>query len=335
MKKGVAHWNSWRRAGGILRPDLSGADLEEIDLMDADLTDADLRGANLEAANLMETELIEARLEGANLCLADLNGALLYDASLRGASLVESDLKRAQVCRADLREVDFTRTDLRGTDLRESNLTGAEFFETVFGNTNLQKVIGLDECKFRGPCPLDWRTVQKSAPLPVKFLQGCGFPDQVIRNFSSIISEFSSCFISYSSKDEQFVQRLHQALQQNGVRCWFAPHDIKSGRKLNDQIEEAIQEHDRLLLVLSSSSMRSDWVLSEILKARSKEKLLFPIRLVDFEAIRRWEAFDADSGTDLARAIREYPIPDFSDWQNEGAFKKALEKLLRDLKPGQ
>ena len=37
--------------------------------------------------------------------------------------------------------------------------------------------------------------------------------------------EFYSCFISYSSKDEEFAKRLHADLQSNGVRCWFAPEE--------------------------------------------------------------------------------------------------------------
>jgi hypothetical protein len=34
--------------------------------------------------------------------------------------------------------------------------------------------------------------------------------------------------------------------------------------------------------------------------------MLFPVRLVDFEKLRQWECFDADTGKDLARKIREY-----------------------------
>jgi hypothetical protein len=43
--------------------------------------------------------------------------------------------------------------------------------------------------------------------------------------------------------------------------------------------------------------------------------VLFPIRLVNFEAIRDWKCFDADVGIDSAAEIREYFIPDFSHWK--------------------
>ena len=42
--------------------------------------------------------------------------------------------------------------------------------------------------------------------------------------------------------------------------------------------------------------------------------------------------FDADSGKDLAVELREYYIPDFSNWKEHDAFEKEFAKLLRDLK---
>jgi hypothetical protein len=68
------------------------------------------------------------------------------------------------------------------------------------------------------------------------------------------------------------------------MRVWFAPEDLKGGRKLHEQLFEAIQIHDRLLIVLSEHSIQSEWVMTEICKARETEKKekrrkLFPIRL--------------------------------------------------------
>lgn len=150
--------------------------------------------------------------------------------------------------------------------------------------------------------------------------------------------EFSSCFISYSTKDQEFADRLLTDLQNNGVRCWFAPHDVRGGLKLHDQIDDAIRLHDKLLLILSPNSINSEWVKTEIGKARQREvrenrRTLFPIRLVDFETLRDWKCFDGDTGKDSAREIREYFIPDFSKWKDHDAYKKAFDRLLRDLRP--
>ena len=48
--------------------------------------------------------------------------------------------------------------------------------------------------------------------------------------------------------------RLYADLQNSGVRCWFAPHDIQGGKKIHEQLEEAIRGYDRLLLILSEFS---------------------------------------------------------------------------------
>lgn len=76
--------------------------------------------------------------------------------------------------------------------------------------------------------------------------------------------------------------------------------------------------------------------MTEIRRARKDEReaglrKLFPIRLVDFEAIQKWECFDADSGKDLAVELREYFIPDFSNWKDHDAFEAAFDRLLKDL----
>jgi hypothetical protein len=45
-----------------------------------------------------------------------------------------------------------------------------------------------------------------------------------------------------------------------------------------------------------------------------------------------WKCFEADSGKDLAKEVREYFIPDFSNWKEHDSFEKAFDRLLRDLK---
>jgi hypothetical protein len=151
------------------------------------------------------------------------------------------------------------------------------------------------------------------------------------------VIQYYSCFISYSTKDQVFADRLYADLQADGVRCWFAPSDMKGGKKIHEQIPEAIRLYDKLLLVLSENSMDSEWVKTEIYHARqdeirNKKRKLFPIGLVPFKEIREWEAFDADIGKDMARELREYFIPDFSNWKDHDSYQRSFERLLRDLK---
>lgn len=176
--------------------------------------------------------------------------------------------------------------------------------------------------------------------LLLRALRDRGLPPRVLEYLPVLIDQafdFYSCFISYSTLDQEFAARLYSDLQSNGVRCWFAPHDIMPGRKLHEQIDEAIRRYDRLLLILSDHSMSSEWVRTEIANAREREvrerrQVLFPISIVPYEQVRQWRAFDADTGKDSAREIREYFIPDFSQWTDRDAYQTTFERLLKGLK---
>ena len=53
---------------------------------------------------------------------------------------------------------------------------------------------------------------------------------------------------------------------------------------------------------------------------------------MSYDELKDWELFDADSGTDLAAEVRSYFVPDFSNWKDHDSYKKAFDKLLKDLK---
>jgi hypothetical protein len=325
LREGVEVWNHWRRKYPNLTPDLSGAILRELNLFEARLSMVCLRGADLSHADLSSSFLQMANLEGAILAGADLSGAKLR--------------------RANLGSADLSLTDLLGADLSQAKLVQANFAQatvglTSFADVDLSEVKGLDTLKHIRPSTVGIDTIYKSkGKIPHSFLRGAGVPEDFIAYMPSLVGtgiEFFSLFISHSTKDHEFAERLHADLQANGVRCWYAPHDMQSGEKLHEQIEGAIQSHDRLLLLLSPDSMASNWVKTEIRKARKREiaekrRVLYPICLRPFETVRRWECFFADEGIDLAEEIREYYIPDFSNWRDRDAYKAAFDRLLRDL----
>lgn len=285
--------------------------------------------------NIPMPDLSGADLRWARLCEANLEGANLWNANLGGVNLSEANLRGANLRGADLREA-----NLRGVVLSGADLTDARLDDTIFGNTDLSAVSGLDSCVHFGPSVLDYRTLAKSGQLPLLFLRGCGLPDHLITYLPSILNqpiEFYSCFISYSTQDQAFADRLYADLQNKGVRCWFAPHDIQSGKKLHEEIDEAIRVYDRLLLILSSASMNSEWVKTEIAQARRREaqekrRMLFPISLAEFETVRQWKNFDADIGKDSAREIREYYIPDFSRRKDHDSYESEFGNLLKSLR---
>ncbi len=354
LAKGVAAWHAWREKNLGTVPDLRGADLHGARLGAADLNGANLKGANLSEADLFGATLRQSRLREANLRGAYMACAILDLADLFHANLTDADLHAGVLSSADLGEADLTRADLRCTGLSHVNLSrailaNAQFGSAVMGRTlfldvDLSGAIGLDEVTHLGPSTIAIDTIYRSqGKIPDSFLRGAGVPDNFIAYMKSLTGaafDFYSCFISHSTKDQDFAERLYAGLQAKGVRCWFAPHDIQGGRKVHEQIDEAIRLYDKLLLVLSEHSMNSEWVKTEIAHARQKElnekrQVLFPISLVPFAKIQDWKCFDADTGKDSAREIREYFIPDFSNWKDHDSYSKAISRLLRDLNAGQ
>jgi hypothetical protein len=142
--------------------------------------------------------------------------------------------------------------------------------------------------------------------------------------------QYFSCFISYSAKDQEFAERLHADLQNKGVRCWFAPHDITIGDKFIDAIDTAIRLRDKVLLILSEHSIKSYWVETEVSKAFAEERkrkqiVLFPIRLDD-TVMRTKKAW--------AATLREQRhIGDFRRWKDHDAYKESFKQVLDDLEP--
>ncbi len=50
-----------------------------------------------------------------------------------------------------------------------------------------------------------------------------------------------------------------------------------------------------------------------------------------FQQIETW-CYDAETNMDLAREIRQYFIPDFSNWESESSFETEFEKLHHALR---
>jgi hypothetical protein len=352
LNKGVKVWNKWRENHPEIKPKLVFADLNGVDLSGVNLSNANLNWARLESANLAKANLIKSYLYGAHLEKADLSRADLGEANLSHAILKMANLSRANLEKVNLWKAQLNHANLMYANLKHANLSyaelrlakfgKAEIGFTTFGSNDLSTVKGLDDVVHRGPSIIDIDTLYKSSGMiSDDFLRDCGVPEDFIVYLPSLLSaeqiiQFYSCFISYSHKDEEFAKRLHSRMRQARLRVWFAPEDIRGGEKLYEQIDQAIRYYDKLLIVLSENSLQSEWVMTEIRKARkseneNKRRKLFPIRLVNFDTLKKWECFDADIGKDLAVEVREYYIPDFSDWKDHDAFEASFKRLLKDL----
>ena len=299
----------------------------------------DLSGANLRRAVLEHTDLNGADFSNAVMVWTDLRWA-----DLKGANFTGTNLERADFHKADMQNANLKDAVLLNTNFEDTNLTGATFENAEFGhtrmyNTDIGDADGLSTARHAGPSILDMESISKSGYLPSEFLKGCGLSDAAVRaalsfdekNLEEAIGsegDYYSCFISYSSQDSAFAGQLYDDLQKQSVRCWIAERNMRIGDNIRDRIHKVIRKREKLLLILSTSSVESNWVENEVEKGFSEERdrnepIIFPIRIDD-----------AVKTTDKAWAetIRlTLHIGNFTEWEQQDAYDRAFARLLLDL----
>ena len=350
------------RIANLTAANLIGADLSSANLHQANLEGADLLGCNLSSADLRSAKLAYTQVGQANLCGADLSRASLFDAiliqtKLIGANLSNANLIQASLTGADLRDADLSRANLSHANLRyanlgDVNLSASHLQLTVLVDVDLSTAKGLSDVVHEGPSHIDHATLSLCGwQLPEKFLRGCGlapwevtharmydlaitpaqFADLQVKAFDQRMTGplyLGGIFISYSRDDCKFVDKIYKRLQDDGANVWLDRHDMLAG-DLQRQVGRAIRLNDIVLLVLSESSVESDWVEHELEQARQKEKeegrdVLCPVALDD-----AWE--EKTTGDVLWRQLKKKNILDFSKWKTK-AFEEPFAKLVNGIK---
>jgi hypothetical protein len=346
--KGVHTWNEWRRKNPRIRPDLSGVNLRKanlnlVDLNEANLNKANLRGAILSEADLAGARLMETDLSGADLFRADLNlaeliGANINSANLSGVNLGAANLSDANLCGANLFIVDLNSANITRTDFSDCIVSMVQF-----GNIDLSVCKGLDKVQHQGPSTIGIDTIYRSGGnIPEIFLRGAGVPEPFINYMKSLVAamspiEFYSCFISYSHADKTFAHRLHDALQEKGIRCWLDQHQLLPGDDIYHAVDRGIRLWDKMLLCCSEHSLQSWWVDNEIGTAFDKEQqltkergakvqVLVPLNLDGYLFSDKWK-----SG--YQAQVRRRLAADFTDIGDDAAkFDTQVERLIRALR---
>ena len=293
LKQGVKVWNQWREENPGVQPDLSKADLTKESFMRSNPRVASL--TKLEVLREIATgdHLRGANLSGANLGGANLTGADLRDVNLIGSYLNSANLSGANLTRADLGKVQLVGSNLLRATFREAHFKDTVLYGTLFIDANLTGAQGLNRCFHYGRSTLDHRTLAKSGLLPEAFLRGCGLSDleimsarllyadltpgeitdigyEIIRLRSDPSIQYYSCFISYSHQDKDFARRLHDSLQNTGIRCWLDERQLLPlhGQAVSREVEfgtarESGKEQERgrgehgVLVVLGAGGARS------------------------------------------------------------------------------
>lgn len=157
---------------------------------------------------------------------------------------------------------------------------------------------------------------------PRRFLMQKGAPEKVEK--AAPRTTYKKCFIAYSEKDRQLVERLRQDLRGYGVPLWFGPEELRVGAHLEASIRDSILLSDVLLLMLTDSAQESRWVRFEV-EAAMKHSIPIIAFIVDEW---RWE----DAGWLSSLQNRFDHLLDAGSWaKRPGAYEEALTFILRYL----
>lgn len=102
-------------------------------------------------------------------------------------------------------------------------------------------------------------------------------------------------FISYRHEDQEWADRVLQALESRGIRCWIASRDIPPGADWPAEIMDGLRSSRFLVFLLSSHSVNEEQISREVRIAADQLKIpIFPFRIEDVEAPKKIGYFLAD-----------------------------------------
>ena len=92
----------------------------------------------------------------------------------------------------------------------------------------------------------------------------------------------SSIFLSHTSSDKSFVEKLAKDLKRIGIEVWYDKWQIGVGESITWKIENGIRENEYLGIILSPEALQSEWVKSELSAAwvkqmKSKKVFILPV----------------------------------------------------------
>jgi len=125
-------------------------------------------------------------------------------------------------------------------------------------------------------------------------------------------------FVSYSTKDKTIADTIVASLEQNQIRCWYAPRDIQASEDWGKAITNGILKSRVFLIIFSGNANQSQRVLDELNFAISKEIVILPFRIEKLEpdgamglhlSSRHWlDAYEPTWETHIEKLIKNVSV---------------------------
>jgi hypothetical protein len=360
LKAGPKQWNRWRRS----LPDIEWYRVSGrmfwlpgfvLRLPNCDLRNHNFTGYELVGADFSNSVFTKSTFDGVDFHQlvgrpfqprTTLDGCGFRSAKFAVTNFSFTSAAMCDFSHAELNGAKFSHSDVHGsvffktivaasfteTNVADANFDNAYLLTSTFINMDLSKANNFVKAHAYPPINIDARTLLKSGNLPKDFYRACGISGRVENNLRKVFNSKTKrvrVFISYSSKDESFVTRLKYDLEEHGIETWYAPRDLAIGATTREDLDKAILSVDRLIVVLSKTSIISRWVEQELETALERERTsekfsLLPIK-IDQAVMKSRTGWAA-----LLRRTRN--IGDFTNRDRDARYFSTLGQLLDDIR---
>jgi hypothetical protein len=133
----------------------------------------------------------------------------------------------------------------------------------------------------------------------------------------------SEIFLSHSSRDRTFANRLAKALGRRGYKVFYSRKSILGAQQWHDEIGLALARCNWFLIVLSPSAVRSEWVKRELvyaLQARRYRKRIAPLLLKSCNVDRLSWTLSGFQYVDFRKSFNEGLSMLLSAWNQPDGF---------------
>jgi TIR domain len=89
-------------------------------------------------------------------------------------------------------------------------------------------------------------------------------------------------FISYSKKNKDYAYKIYDALLSDGHLVWIDTK-IEEGRKWRPQIDHALKESKRFVVLISDDAIGSEWVIHETSMAYGRDLDIIPVKIKEYK----------------------------------------------------
>ena len=154
-------------------------------------------------------------------------------------------------------------------------------------------------------------------------------------------------FISHTSEDKKYADLIAERLRSAGHDVWYDSWKLRAGDNLINKINEGIKEADAIIVIVSSASLRSKWVMHEVSaialgEISNKKSRIIPV-LVDYSSMPQYLAryvyvdftFDVELGFQkVIKSLSEDKEREDEVPHKKRQYDKAISALSESLKAG-